>query len=212
MAKHGLTKTEAAAIHAYTKNIYYENMNGALRAVNRNGKPDVSDAAALEAAGIDDDLATLIASAVSGMKKLPPSQTSETVFEGLGRNDSVPEEFLEAYQEGATVGISAFFSATVSSNTVKDWWDRTDHMLCITQRVNGNGRDVSAFSEFENEREVLFLPGTQFMVLARTEQTLTPSGNNNANNANAMKLKVLMHVQEIAPDAPLPPTINPSTF
>lgn len=173
--KYRLTKSEAAAIHAYTKNQYYENMNGALRAVSKNGKVDASDADDLMSAGIKDpELAFMIASAVRGMKKLPATQTSNDYFVALGRNDSIPDELLVPFETGASVTIPSFFSTTISSTVVEDWWDKKDQALCIFQRENGNGRDITAFSASPNEKEILFIPGTMFMVLARTEPTETP--------------------------------------
>jgi len=212
---HNLTKKEAAAIHAYTKNDYYRDMNAALRAVNKDGNIDASNAAALKNAGITDDgLAEMIAATVSGMKKLPPDQTDSSVFLALGRNDSVPEEFLEPYAQGASITIGPFYSSTVSMPTVEGWWDGTDHFLSVLQNVNGNGRDISAFSAFPTEKEVLFMPGTRFIVLGRTERTETPLGKPGILNASETKTKILLQLQEVSsnPDDPLPPTIHPSTF
>ena len=208
--KYRLTKEEAVAIHAYSKNKYYDNMNEALRAVNKDGRVDPSSADALWEAGIKDpELATLIAAAVQGMKKLPPTQTSESHFFALGRNDSIPDEFLKPFKEGASVTIPSFFSTTVSSTVVEQWWDNKDQALCIFQRVQGNGRDITEFSEYPSEKEVLFIPGTQFMVLALTEPTITPSG---INNSSATKVKRLMHLQEVSTHFPLPPSVNTFTF
>ncbi len=208
--KYRLTKEEAVAIHAYSKNKYYENMNEALRAVNKDGRVDPSSADALWDAGIKDpELATMIASAVKGMKKLPPTQTSDSHFFALGRNDSIPDEFLQPFKEGASITIPSFFSTTVSSTVVEQWWDSKDQALCIFQRVQGNGRDITEFSEYPNEKEVLFIPGTQFMVLALTEPTITPSGNS---KSGATKVKRLMHLQEVSTDFPIPPSINQLTF
>jgi hypothetical protein len=208
--KYRLTKEEAVAIHAYTKNQYYDNMNEALRAVNKDGMLDPSSTDALLDAGVKDpELAIMIASAVKGMKKLPPTQTSDSHFFALGRNDSIPNEFLQPFKEGASITIPSFFSTTVSSTVVEKWWDSKDQALCIFQRVQGNGRDITEFSEYPNEKEVLFIPGTQFMVLALTEPTITPSGNS---NSSASKVKRLMHLQEVSTDFPLPPSINTSTF
>jgi hypothetical protein len=208
--KYRLTKEEAVAIHAYSKNKYYENMNEALRAVNKDGRVDPSSADALWEAGIKDpELATMIASVVKGMKKLPPTQTSDSHFFALGRNDSIPDEFLQPFKEGASITIPSFFSTTVSSTVVEQWWDSKDQALCIFQRVQGNGRDITEFSEYPNEKEVLFIPGTQFMVLALTEPTITPSGDS---KSGATKVKRLMHLQEVSTDFPIPPSISRLTF
>ena len=53
--QYNLTKKEAAAIHAYTRDEYYRDMNAALRVVNKDGNVDASSAAALKQAGITDD-------------------------------------------------------------------------------------------------------------------------------------------------------------
>ena len=212
---HGLTKKETAAIHAYTRNEYYRTMNSALRVVNSEGNVDTSSATALKSAGITDDgLAELIAATVSGMKKLPPDQTDPSVFFALGRNDSIPEEFLQPYAQGATITMGPFYSSTVSMPTVEEWWDNSDHFLSVLQTVNGNGRDISAFSEFPNEKEVLFMPGTRFMVLGRTEKTETPLGKPGLFGSSQTKTKILLQAQEISinPNDALPPTIHPSTF
>jgi hypothetical protein len=213
--QYNLTKTEAAAIHAYTRDEYYRDMNAALRVVNKDGNVDTSSAAALKNAGITDDgLAEMIAATVSGMKKLPPDQTNPSVFLALGRNDSVPEEFLEPYAQGASITMGPFYSSTVSMPTVEGWWDGSDHFLSVLQNVNGNGRDISAFSEFPNEKEVLFMPGTRFMVLGRTERTETPMGMPGIMGAFQTKTKILLQLQEVSsnPNDALPPTIHPSTF
>lgn len=215
VSRFNLTKTEAAAIYAYTRDDYYRTINAALRTVNKDGQVDVSSAASLKDAGsTDDGLNAMIAATVSGMKKLPCTQTSDSVFLPLGRNDSVPEEFLEPYAQGASITIAAFYSSTVSMATVEQWWDGTEHFLSVLQNVNGNGRDISAFSEFPHEKEVLFLPGTKFMVLGRTERTVTPSGSPNLPGNSRTKTKILMQLQEVSsnPNDPLPPTIHPSTF
>lgn len=213
--QYNLTKTEAAAIHAYTRNEFYRDMNAALRVVNKDGNVDASSAAALKQAGITDDgLAEMIAATVSGMKKLPPDQTDTSVFLALGRNDSVPEEFFEPYAQGASITMGPFYSSTVSMPTVEGWWDGSDHFLSVLQNVNGNGRDISAFSEFPNEKEVLFMPGTRFMVLGRTERTETPMGKPGLLGAFKTKTKILLQLQEVSsnPNDALPPTIHPSTF
>lgn len=213
--QYNLTKTEAAAIYAYTRDEFYRDMNAALRAVNKDGNVDASSAAALKHAGITDDgLAEMIAATVSGMKKLPPDQTDTSVFIALGRNDSVPEEFLEPYAQGASITMGPFYSSTVSMPTVEGWWDGSDHFLSVLQNVNGNGRDISAFSEFPNEKEVLFMPGTRFMVLGRTERTETPVGTPGILSSFRTKTKILLQLQEVSsnPNDALPPSIHPSTF
>jgi hypothetical protein len=214
-SQYKLTKTEAAAIHAYTMDTYYKTINAALRVVNKDGNVDTSSAAALKNAGVTDDgLAEMIAATVSGMQKLPPTQTSDSVFLPLGRNDSVPEEFLEPYAQGACITIPAFYSSTVSMGTVEGWWDGSEHFISVLQNVGGNGRDVSAFSQFPNEQEVLFMPGTRFIVLGRTERTETPLGTPGLLGHFQTKTKILMQLQEVSsnPNDPLPPSVHPSTF
>ena len=202
--QHKLTKDEAAAIHAYTRDEYYPDINKQFRALPL-ADVDISNAQALQKAGVkNQDLAELIAALVRGMQKLPPTQTDETYFKSLGRNVTMPDNEFKNYEEGEEVSISAFLSTTESADEMvtNHWWDNKDHAVFIHQSVNGNGRDISSFSKFSKEKEILFLPNTKFKVTFKGEPTLTEpgissSGNALNNDAGKKVKKVLIALQEI---------------
>jgi hypothetical protein len=146
-------------------------------------------------------LAELIAALIRGLRKLPPAQTSETYFTSAGRNVSLPENELKLYIQDAKVTVSAFLSTTDSADEMitDNWWNNKDHALFIFQKVNGNGRDISIFSDFENEAEILFLPYTKFEVIFRGEPTLTTPGVSSFGkpSKNEKIVKILITLQEI---------------
>jgi hypothetical protein len=172
---YGLLNIEAAAIRAYTQDGFYTHINHQFRTLDLE-HIDIADANALKKAGVKiSDLAELIAALIRGLRKLPPAQTSETYFKSLGRNVDLPENELELYIQDAEVVAPTFLSTTDSADEMitDNWWDNKDHALFIHQKVNGNGRGISMFSDFENEAEILFLPFTKFEVIFRGEPTLT---------------------------------------
>ncbi len=169
----------------------------------------MSDAASLVRAGIKNkDLAELIAALTRGLKKLPPAQTDPMYFTCLGRNVTMGEADLDTFIENAEVTLPTFTSTTVSLEemTQSDWWDGKDQALFIYQQVNGNGRDIAAFSSFSYEKDILFLPFTKFKVLFRGEPTDTPAGvprdpesvQDAEVNPKTVK-KLLIALQEIGP-------------
>ncbi len=206
--KYKLTNSEAAAINIYSRDDHYAAINHQLRTLPLD-KADLSNAASLMRAGIKNkDLAELIAALTRGLKKLPPAQTDPMYFTCLGRNVTMGEADLDTFVENAEVTLSTFTSTTVSLEemTHADWWDGKDQALFIYQQVNGNGRDIAAFSRFAHEKEILFLPFTKFKVLFRGEPTETPAGvprdpesSQDAEvNPKTVK-KLLIALQEIGP-------------
>ncbi len=169
-----LTNKEATAIHAYTKEInngkkkenYYTHINNQFRHLPLD-KVDISDANALINAGVQNiELAELIAALVRGMRKLPPTQTSDSVYLPIGRNVIMYPDELDLYVKDAEIISKTFTSTTVSATSMVSgdigFWDRKDIALVIYQRVNGNARDIGMFSDFPDEQEILFLPNTKF--------------------------------------------------
>lgn len=208
---HGLSTKEAAAIHAYTRDEYYRDINATCRALPQDGV-DLSDASALQKAGVSNpDLAGLIAALASGMKKLPPVQVDDAYFTAVGRNLNLPDADLALLQEGSVVPMKGFMSTTVSQQEmVTDrWWDRNGLALFVYQAVGGNGRDVSMFSEFPVEKEILFLPNTKFEVMFRgapttTQPGLGSKGNTKPNPRGATVPKLLIALREVPDDKPAP--------
>ncbi len=198
---YGLTRIEAAAIRAYTQDGFYTHINNKFRTLDLE-HIDISDANALKKGGVKtSDLAELIAALIRGLRKLPPAQTSETYFTSAGRNVSLPENEFKLYIQDAKVTVSAFLSTTDSADEMitDNWWNNKDHALFIFQKVNGNGRDISIFSDFENEAEILFLPYTKFEVIFRGEPTLTTPGVSSFGkpSKNEKIVKILITLQEI---------------
>lgn len=198
---YGLTRIEAAAIRAYTQDSFYTHINNKFRTLDLE-HIDISDANALKKGGVkSSDLAELIAALIRGLRKLPPAQTSETYFTSAGRNVSLPENEFKLYIQDAKVTVSAFLSTTDSADEMitDNWWNNKDHALFIFQKINGNGRDISIFSDFENEAEILFLPYTKFEVIFRGEPTLTTPGVSSFGkpSKNEKIVKILIALQEI---------------
>jgi hypothetical protein len=119
---------------------------------------------------------------------------------------SLPDDELDLYEEDAKVTVSAFISTTDSADEmiIDNWWDKKKHALFIFQKVNGNARDISMFSDFPNEKEILFLPFTKFEVIFRSKPTLTKPGvysSGEPTNPNfvdkRMIEKILISLQEI---------------
>ena len=132
----------------------------------------------MRSAGVTDAcLADIIVSLVSGMKKLPPAHLDDAYIQGLGRMVNLRDD-LDSYQEGVEITAQSFTSSSVSTTelTGENWWNIKSHMAVIRQRVGGNGRDISAFSEYPGEKEICFLPNTLFKILYRSEEVDTPPG------------------------------------
>lgn len=203
---YGLVDIEAAAIRAYTQDGFYTHINHQFRTLDLE-HINISDTSALKKAGVKTiDMAQLIAALISGLRKLPPAQTSETYFTSAGRNVSLPDDELALYKQDAKVTVSAFLSTTDSADEMitDNWWDNKKHALFIFQKVNGNGRDISMFSDFPTEKEILFLPFTKFKVIFRGKPTLTTPGvyssgePTNPNFVDMRKIaKILISLQEI---------------
>lgn len=134
-----LTPEEAGAIKAYTGGIY-RSLNDPLRRGEYASRP------ALQA---------YVDAAQHGLAKLPK-------YRGLSsRGVSLSEDRLKAalstYHEGAVIEESAFVSSSTGG--------RAAFSGNLYFRIQGKrGVDVSSFSHYKNEREVLFAPGTRFRV------------------------------------------------
>jgi hypothetical protein len=81
-------------------------------------------------------------------------------------------------KEGAVISDRMFTSTTTRlEQTVEgDWWRKNDQVWTIHQRVDGNGRDIAAFSGYGNEAEILFLPDTKFLITYRKDDAIVGSG------------------------------------
>ncbi|WP_275952242.1 ADP-ribosyltransferase [Mycobacterium heckeshornense] len=141
-----LTPDDRSALADYTGTGYAE-LNSALRS-------DTVDAA--QQARID--------ALNRALEKLP-------TYDGpVVRGTNLPPEVLARYQPGEVVTESAFTSTT------------TNPAVALSPAFAGNvefrilsstGRDVSSFSMFPDEQEILFPPGTNFYVVNRTVDPVT---------------------------------------
>jgi hypothetical protein len=175
-----LSFSEAAAIVAYTNDSFFKAINHQFRSLKLD-RIDITNPDFLINAGVENrDLAEVIAALVSGMRKLPPVQVDDSHFMALGRNVTMKKHELDLYKQDAEIVSPTFLSTTYSANAMISekvgFWNAKDNAMFIYQRVNGNARDISAFSVYPGEKEILFLPNTKFKVLFRSEPEKTSRG------------------------------------
>lgn len=145
-AKHGLkgdaaiTPEEAAAMKAYTSGLY-SRLNPPLRNGQYASRP------ALQA---------YVDAAQHGMAKLPKYRGLSS--RGIGRLDGAElDNMLKTYHPGAVVEEHAFTSSSAG--------EKAAFSGKVYFKITGrSGVDVSGFSYYPGEREVLFAPGTRFRV------------------------------------------------
>ncbi len=156
-----LNECELAAIRCYTGDDYRE-INATL--LSLTGKDvDFYKADSLKSAGVEQHLSEIISDLANGLRKLPPARTDSKSSNGLGRDVTLPSDALNRMKEGEIISDLMFTSTTTRLEQVADgdWWRNNDQVLIIHQQVAGNGRDIAAFSGY-NESEILFLPGVDF--------------------------------------------------
>ena len=171
---YGLNDCEMAAIRCYTGDDYTE-INGTL--LSLTGKDvDFYKADSLKSFGKEEHLSEIISDMSNGLKKLPPARTDSKSSNGLGRDVNLPSDALKRMKEGETISDLMFTSTTTRLEQVADprWWPK-DQVLIIHQLVDGNGRDIAAFSG-HNESEILFLPGTKFLITYRKDNAVVGRG------------------------------------
>ncbi|MEO0314944.1 MAG: hypothetical protein RI928_1400 [Pseudomonadota bacterium] len=171
-----LNEDEMVAISAYTQDCY-KAINYQLRNLP-DPTVNIYDAKALKDSGVSEDLAFLIANLVNGLKKLPPAYrdtgSGAPINRGIGRDVNLPAEELAKFQEGKIVSSSMLTSTTSALEQMVEgqWWSNNPHSLIIHQQLNGNGRDIAAFSMYPHESEIIFLPDTKFKVTYRKDDTV----------------------------------------
>ena len=133
-----MSEAEIVAVWGYTTNDYSK-LNGPLRS------KDPAEIAKVEA---------YIKAASSGLAKMPG-------WEGISyRGSDLPDEVLAKYKPGEMVTEEAFTSTAATRDAKFDG----NAEFIIEGRT---GRDVSGVSEYENEKEILFRPGTRFEVTSK---------------------------------------------
>jgi hypothetical protein len=141
-----LTTEHLSALADYT-GPGHEDLNDALR----NETVDASQQARVDALN-------------RALDKLPP-------YEGpVVRGTDLPPDVLAQYQPGAAVTESAFFSSSINPAVPQSTAFAGNVEFRVLSRT---GRDISSFSMFPTEQEVLFPTGVTFYVLDRRSDPLT---------------------------------------
>jgi hypothetical protein len=172
-----LNECEMAAIVCYTGKDHHE-INSTLRSLT--GKDvDFYKADSLKSFGVNEHLSEIISDLSNGLKKLPPARTDSKSSYGLGRDITLEGDALNRMKEGEVICDRMFTSTTTRlEQTVENKWWGNDQVWSIHQRVNGNGRDIAAFSGFAGEGEILFLPDTKFLITYRKDNATVGGGGN----------------------------------
>lgn len=134
-----LTAEEVAAVRAYTGNTY-RTLNSALRGGRYASDPH---------------LQAYVDAAQHGLAKMPKYKGLSS--RGMSLNDGQLKAMLSTYRKGAIVEDAAFVSSS--------YGERAAFGGNVFMRINGKtGVNISRYSQYEGEREVLFMPGTRFKV------------------------------------------------
>jgi hypothetical protein len=141
-----LMTEHVSALNNYT-GLGHEDLNDALR----NETVDASQQARVDALN-------------RALDKLPP-------YEGpVVRGTDLPPDVLAQYQPGAAVTEPAFFSTSINPAVPQSTAFAGNVEFRVLSRT---GRDISSFSMFPTEQEVLFPTGVTFYVLDRRSDPLT---------------------------------------
>jgi hypothetical protein len=173
-----LNECEMAAIVCYTGDDHKE-INATLRSLTGTDV-DFYNADSLKSFGVNEHLSEIISDLSNGLKKLPPARTDGKTSFGLGRDITLEGDALKRMKEGAVISDRMFTSTTTRlEQTVEgDWWVNNGQVWTIHQRVDGNGRDIAAFSGYDGEGEILFLPDTKFLITYREDNAIVGSSGN----------------------------------
>ena len=142
-----LSTKQAYYIHAYTHDApLYQELNAWLF----TGKTPENFS--------KNNLLTMKRSLMTSLKKIPK-------YEGTCYRyvPDLPVEVMKQYKAGSTIVWDGFSSATTKPNLFND------RNIEFTIRSK-TSRPISQFSEFEHQKETLFIPGSKFKVTNRTEQ------------------------------------------
>ncbi|CAF3483705.1 unnamed protein product [Rotaria socialis] len=143
-SQHELTRDESAAIYLYTmewgENSFYQVINRFLRAEDRSSlKPWFAYLKLFDTA----------------VHKLP------TVRKNLWRG--IAKDIAKNFKKGEEFTWWAISSCSTSVNTIKDFLG-PDSTLFLIEAVNG--KDISGYTNFPTESEVILCPGTRFRVVS----------------------------------------------
>jgi hypothetical protein len=145
-AEQPLTTGDLSALADYT-GLGHEDLNDALR----TNTVDASQQARVEAVN-------------QALEKLPPHHGP------VVRGTDLPPDVLARYQPDAVVTERAFLSTSVEPAVAQSTAFAGNVEFRILSKT---GRDISSFSTFPTEREVLFPSGSQFYVVDRKSDPVT---------------------------------------
>ncbi|MER2566862.1 MAG: ADP-ribosyltransferase, partial [Myxococcaceae bacterium] len=105
--------------------------------------------------------APIVKTAASGLKAMP--EVKGTVYRGA----NMTPERLAGYKVGETISERGFTSTTLNKAMVlgKGPEQSFNKNTMFVIKSKGGGKDVSMLSQYPDEKEVLFAPGTEFKVL-----------------------------------------------
>ncbi len=141
-----LTSDDLSALNHYT-GLGYQDLNDALR----SDALDASQHARVEALN-------------NALQKLPP-------YNGpVIRGTNLPPEVLAQYRPGEVITEDAFLSTSTNAAVARS----PSFVGNVEFRImSSTGRDVSSFSVFPGEQEILFPSGTTFYVVSKTVDPVT---------------------------------------
>ena len=143
-SEHGLTRDESAAVFLYTMewgdNSFYQVINRALRAEDRwTLKPWFAYLKLFD----------------TGIQKLP------TVRKNLWRG--VARDISKNFKKGDEFTWWTISSCSTSVNIIKDFLGPNSTLFLIEA---ANGKDVSSYTNYPSENEVILCPGTRLRVVS----------------------------------------------
>ena len=143
-SEHGLTRDESAAVFLYTmewgENSFYQVINRALRAEDRLSlKPWFAYLKLFDTA----------------VQKLP------TIRKNLWRG--VAKDISKNFKQGDEFTWWTISSCSTSVNIIKDFLGPNSTLFLIEA---ANGKDVSGYTNYPNENEVILCPGTRLRVVS----------------------------------------------
>lgn len=175
LEEYGLSGDEVAAIQLYTTSTYIL-INKYLRGIaNERQRHEIAGFAQRSSvrcfADINEDSDSksifaafdrFIALIVSGMKKVPEYSEKSMVSRGadLEEYEERPwtKGLMKQYEPGRMVVDAGFLSTTFATPFAKD------SLIILKLPTGHGGRDLAWLSKFEQEKEILFPPGTSFKV------------------------------------------------
>jgi hypothetical protein len=126
------------------------------------GHRELNDA--LRSNAVDASQHARIEAIKSALQKLPP-------YAGpVIRGTDLPAEVIARYRPGEVITEDAFLSTTTNPGVARSPAFAGNVEFRI---LSNTGRDISSFSVFPGEQEVLFPPGTNFVVVSKTVDPVT---------------------------------------